>query len=225
MSLLLHAITPADAAEDMPPAGLRGQPLVRLEQEALAAWATRFVDPPAQLSRADLLAHHDLIVLLHERLDSVIPARFPTWLAEGEAPRALLSSKRGDLLSVLDRVRGKTEIALTALWVAADDEAQEPEAATPGTRYLLSRQRALAGSDRRRARAQQVAEQLEHLAGSELVAVQRQVCPSTTVALSEALLVPRASASAVKARLSRVEPDVRILVTGPWPPYSFVDIK
>jgi len=39
-----------------------------------------------------------------------------------------------------------------------------------------------------------------------------------------ALLVPRVRAAEVRARLARVEPDVRILLNGPWPPYSFVAI-
>jgi hypothetical protein len=128
-------------------------------------------------------------------------------------------------MTIVEKIHGKSEIAVTAVWIAADEDAQQPEAATPGKRYLLGRQRAFAGSDRRRARGRQLADQLERLAGSELVEVQRQVCPSPGVALSAALLVPRASANAVKARLNRVEPDVRILVNGPWPPYSFVDIR
>jgi hypothetical protein len=230
VNLLLHAITAADAV-DAPPAGMRGQPLVRIEVEGIAAWASQFPDAPGQLTRADLMGHHELVTTLHERLNGAIPARLPTWLADGESLQRLLSDGRSDLAATLDRIHGKSEIALTAVWTAADEDlpepepGPEPEPATPGRRYLLGRQRALAGSDRKRRRSRELADQLEHLAGSELVEVRRQVCPSTTIALSAALLVPRASASRVKARLRRIEPDVRILVNGPWPPYSFVEIE
>jgi hypothetical protein len=44
------------------------------------------------------------------------------------------------------------------------------------------------------------------------------------VALSAALLVPRASAENVRKRIARTEQDVRILINGPWPPYTFADV-
>ena len=44
------------------------------------------------------------------------------------------------------------------------------------------------------------------------------------VALSSAVLVARASAEDVKNRLIRAEQDVRILVNGPWPPYTFATV-
>jgi len=68
VNLLLHAITPLDAAADTPLAGLREQPLVRVDEQGLAAWATEFRDAPDQLTRADLLSHHDLVARLDERL-------------------------------------------------------------------------------------------------------------------------------------------------------------
>jgi hypothetical protein len=38
------------------------------------------------------------------------------------------------------------------------------------------------------------------------------------------VLVPRASAENVTKRLTRSEQDVRILINGPWPPYTFADV-
>ena len=57
MNLLLHAITPLDAAADTPLAGLREQPLVRVDEQGLAAWATEFREAPDQLTRTDLLSY------------------------------------------------------------------------------------------------------------------------------------------------------------------------
>ena len=224
MNLLLHAITPLEAA-DTPLAGLRGQPLVRVEEQGFAAWATEFGDQPDQLTRADLLSHHDLVTRLDERHDASLPARFPTWVADVEGLRRIIRMRRAELATSLARVRGRAELSVTAIWLTEDDAPPDPEAATPGRRYLLDRQHAFAGSDRRRQRARELADELERLVGpDDLVEGQRQVCPSKTVAVSMALLVPRVRAREVKARLARVEPDVRILRNGPWPPYSFVTI-
>jgi hypothetical protein len=49
----------------------------------------------------------------------------------------------------------------------------------------------------------------------------RQICPSKDVAVTLALLVPRGNADSVKRSLPRAASDVRILVNGPWPPYTF----
>ncbi len=236
MSLLLHAITSPEAGITRP-AGLHGHPLVSAQQEGLVAWATKFPDKPEQLTRADLLAHHELVSRLDERLDSTLPARLPTWVSDLDALARLLVARRDALSASLERVRGRTELAVTALWMAAEEETPAPafrfaprgssEASTsgPGTRYLLQRRQVFAGSDRRRVLAQQLADDLERLAAPDLAEMQRQVCPSQDVALSAALLVPRPKASEVKARIRRVAQDVRILVNGPWPPYSFADVR
>jgi hypothetical protein len=225
VNLLLHAITRGEATR-APPAGVRGQRVLRVAEVDLAAWATQFRERPDGLTRADLLSHHEVVTLLHDQLDAAVPARFPTWVADGEALRRVMAGKHTQLSASLTRVRGRVELSLTAIWLTDDDEAAAaPEAATPGRRYLLQRRQAFAGSDRRRQRAGELADQLEHLVGPDLVEGQRQVCPSRTIALAMSLLVPRSRTPEVKARLGRVEPDVRILVNGPWPPYSFVDVR
>ena len=225
MSLLLHAIAPIEPAAPSP-AGLRGQAVIAVDEQGLTAWTTDFHEAPGQLTRDDLLAHHGLITQLHESLASVVPARFPTWVADADALRRLIGSRRGELSSALDTVRGRAELSVTAVWLTDDDAAavSMPEAATPGRRYLLERRQAFAGSDRRRQRAREVADQIERLVGADLVESQRRICPSTAVAASMALLVPRLRAVEIMARLPPVESGVRILVNGPWPPYSFVDI-
>jgi hypothetical protein len=189
----------------------------------MSAYATRFDAPTDTFGRADLLAHHDIISGLAAHMD-VLPARFPTWLADEDALRSELERRRADLVEALERVHGRVELAVTALWTAAPEDLPPPRAATPGRQYLLGRQQAFSGSDQRRVRARALADDTERLIGSDLVEIQHQVCPSATVALSSAVLVPRASAEKVKARLLRAEHDVRILINGPWPPYTFANV-
>jgi hypothetical protein len=79
----------------------------------------------------------------------------------------------------------------------------------------------IAGSERRRERATELADAIEKRVGADLVDSRRRVCPSPSVALSLALLVPRENAHELVARLLSLAQDVRILVNGPWPPYTF----
>ncbi len=222
MRLLLHAVATADGAEPSH-LGLRGQPLIVVRHAELSAYASRFDAPAENFGRADLLTHHDIISCLAAQVD-VLPARFPTWLADEEAMHAELDRRRDDLVGALERVRGRVELALTAIWTAAPGELPPPAAATPGRNYLLGRQQAFSGSDQRRVRARALADDTERLIGSDLVEIQHQICPSATVALSSAVLVPRASAENVKVRLVREVRDVRILINGPWPPYTFAAV-
>jgi hypothetical protein len=200
--------------------------LVVIRQADLAAYATSFEAPAEPFGRAELLDHHAIIVGIAGQAASILPARFPTWLADGETLRRELLRRQAEFVEALERVRGRAEIAVTAVWTAASaaGELAPVEAATPGRTYLLGRQQAFAGDDARRARGRALADQIEALVGSDLVEVRHQVCPSGQVAVSSAVLVPRESAEHVRARLTRAEQDVRILVNGPWPPYTFASV-
>src|SRR5712691_3400833 len=129
MRLLLHAVTAADGAEASP-MGLRGQPLIVVRHAELSAYASRFDAPAENFGRADLLTHHDIISCLAAQVD-VLPARFPTWLADEDAVRRELDRRRDDLIRALERVRGRVELAVTAVWTEAPDELPPPAAATP----------------------------------------------------------------------------------------------
>jgi hypothetical protein len=223
VTLLLHAISTAEAPADLP-SGLRARPLVRVEETGLAGWATEFAESDhknLRFGQSDLLEHHQIISRLHAQLDACLPARFSTWLADEDALRADIRRRQSELISVLDQVRGQCELAVTVLWTTPVQHSPSTQAATSGTQYLLDRQAVLAGSDQRRERARELADAIERLAGADLKAVRREVCPSTAVALSAALLAPRARATDLMARLPRMLDGVRILVNGPWPPYTF----
>jgi hypothetical protein len=187
----------------------------------LSAWATVLAADAPHFTREDVMEDHRLVNGVFERVSACLPARFPT-LVEEEALRRQLAARAEELEGRLEAVRGACELAVTAVWTAREEASAEVRADTPGRRYLLRRQAAMAGSERRRARASELADALEHLLGSELRLAQRRVCPSADVALSLALLVDRTAASDVRERLSLYSAqDVRILVHGPWPPYSF----
>lgn len=222
MRLLLHALTSGEVLPGDTPGGLRGQTLFGMLQGEVAGWATCLAEADPKFGRTELLEHHAIISQLHAQLDACLPVRFPTWYADEAALRAELCRQQADLRARLDAVRGTCEVAITVLWNGPAEPVPPTEAMTPGTRYLQQRQQARVGTDSRRARARELAAEIESLAGPDLVAATAQVCPSATVAVSSALLAPRDSAKALIARLPRARDGVRILVNGPWPPYSFV---
>src|SRR5260370_16300885 len=86
MRLLLHAVTTTEPAA-LPPVGLRGQPLIVVRHAEMSAYASCFDAPVEHFGRADLLAHHAIVSGLSAQID-VLPARFPTWLADEDPLRA-----------------------------------------------------------------------------------------------------------------------------------------
>ena len=200
MPLLLHAVVPA---EDM---ALR-QPLLGTVAGPLLGIATA--------EDTDMLEHHRVVQELHEHFSACLPARFPTYVEDAETLRTLLTDREEALCAALERVRGRSELAVTAMWTRVPTVAD----GGPGRRYLLQRQW-------QQRVAREVADELERVARPEAQSVQRALNPRPGTAVSLAVLVPRESTAVVVKRLSGLEPQdgVRILVSGPWPPYSFTGL-
>jgi hypothetical protein len=140
-----------------------------------------------------------------------VPARFGTRFADVAALQTALTERLERLCAAIERVRGRSELAVTALWIAAPAIAD----GGPGTRYLRDRQA-------REQIARHVADEVERAAAA--VETRRALNPRPDVAASMALLVERANEATVAQRVNDLDPadGVRILVSGPWAPYSFV---
>ena len=215
MALLLRAIT-------LPPtevvAGV--ERLVRVDTAGLTAWATELPNSEPRFGHTDLLEHHRVVTDIFNRVEACLPARFPSWF---DQERVL--SRHAQLAAGLERVKGCCELAVTGVWLGGDDVPETVEGVASGRAYLARRQRAYASSDRRVARANQLAGEIGQRLGDAVVEARRKVCPSPTIALSLALLVKRTSLDVeeVRATVGCTADDVRILVNGPWPPYTFAD--
>jgi Gas vesicle synthesis protein GvpL/GvpF len=218
MALLLRAITPSTERRVIE--GMRA-----LDVGGLSAWVTELSTEGGQtFTKQDLLDDHRLVEAIFKKGEACLPVRFPTLFADEDSLRISMNQRKAELEKQLEHVRDRCEIALTAVWTSPDGwQTNVDEAMTPGRRYLLERQARYAGSELRRARARALADQIQQAAGVALVDERVNLCPSERVALSIALLVKRADAQQVLGRLPRHVADVRILVNGPWPPYSFVD--
>lgn len=230
---LVHAIA---AATTEPPAdleGLGGRKLVSISDGGLRAYATELSDTEAAaLGRDALLAHHELVGRLHDMLDGVLPTRFPTLIDEA-GMRAHFAAHAFAYEAALARVQGRVELAVTARWSddalsaaadAASVENAETDASRPGAGYMRRRQRELRAAQAHRDRASAIADALERVLPAGAEVAQRRLTPSASIAVSVAYLVQRSGIEDVIAALARPRQDVRILINGPWPPYSFATV-
>jgi len=226
MTLIAHAIAPAPRGS-LDGEGLRGRPLSWSGAGDIGLWSTHW-DLADKLDRNDALEHHRLV----ERIcasQPCLPVRFGTAFPTEDAARASLASRSAELRAALDRVAGKSELAVTLLW--RESAGPGPEAslsAGPGRRFMDERRARYAARRDRKARAGDLAESLLAKLAIERALVWCETCTSEGVAVSLAVLVPSDQANRWKADLERLAggfDGVISVVNGPWPPYSFASIE
>ena len=231
MSLLAHAITSAPPAGPLG-VGLRGRPLAWAEADGVGLWSTDW-DPAEQLGRGDALEHHGLV----ERICAAqpcLPVRFGTAFASREAAAASLARRGEGLRAALERVAGRTELAVTLLWRERTGSGSGlleappdmPPGAGPGRRHLELERRREARLRQRRARARELADRLVAELAEEPRLVWHEICTAEGVAVSLAVLVPSDRALERRSELEGLVSsfdDVVVVVNGPWPPYSFAE--
>jgi hypothetical protein len=146
-----------------------------------------------EVSPNALWHHEEVVEALMEQRD-LLPVRYGTRLPDEAHVVAAVAERHDALLAALDRVRDATELSLR---VAAPPEAP----ATGGAAQRIH----------------------EHLAAQARMATQLDTHESADL-LRAAYLVDRDAGEAFTAAVAaeqRDNPDLRLLCTGPWPPYSF----
>jgi hypothetical protein len=188
-----------DRPELAPPHGLDG-----LREGALLAVFGRDSHAPDE---SGLWAHERVVErLMDDR--TVLPMRFGSTVADEPALRSFLAEREASLLRSLASVRGRVELGIRVVAESADT----PEIAS-GRDYLLSKMRDSAQADG-------VHEPLAALAADS----RRRPPRGDHEVLRGAYLVDRTVLPQFSAGVSRLQdahPEVEILCTGPWPPYTF----
>ena len=199
-------------------AGLREEPLRVVRVGDLLAAVGEMSERPA-VSEATLRAHDAVVRRLADAVDAILPVRFGSLLTESSLAD-LLRVRARELSEALALVAGREQMTLRVLGdtpateevadVAADD-------AGPGARYLAARR-----AEWRRAReAPELAPLRPGLA--QLVRAERVTRHDTPPLLASVYhLIDRGAAAAYGAVVERAEAGtVRVVATGPWPPYAF----
>jgi hypothetical protein len=193
----LYAITDDPTPPDPPLQAVRSNGLT-----ALYAPAERH-----EVTSETLWRHEEVVeALMAER--NLLPVRFGTLVPDPGAAARALAERSAELSAALDRVRGAVELA-----VRVDTRRPEPDearSAATGRAYMSAKAR-------RRARANLVHEPLALLSRESV----KQRGPEL---LRAAYLVDRGAVDAfvnLVRRLQDSHPELELLCTGPWPPYSF----
>jgi hypothetical protein len=205
--------------------GARAEPLLEIGFEGFCALAG---EAPPALSVDALRAHEAAVRRIAEACAACLPARFGAAAADEEALRRELAPRAAELLEALQLVEGREQMTLRVhgrgpapladappfgLRPSPAKPAPPASAGGPGTRYL---------EDRRRARHPPELDPLRTALASLTRAerVERHSEPGLLASVYH--LIDRGSAQAYLRAVdaTRLE-GFRILVSGPWPAWSF----
>jgi hypothetical protein len=203
-------------------AGLRDEPLRALRVGDLVAAVGEMSERPA-VSEATLRAHDVVVRRLADAVDAILPVRFGSLLSETTLTDVLRRRAR-ELGEALALVAGREQMTLRVLGEVSPPETVAPQTSAdaagglgPGARYLAARH----AEWRRGREAPELAAVRPALAS--LVRVERVVRHDAPPLLASVYhLIDRGQGAAYQTLIERATlAPIRLVATGPWPPYAF----
>jgi hypothetical protein len=199
----------------------------------LGAVVGRATDSIASMTLTSVL-HHEAVVEAVRGRGPALPVRFGTVFRDEMSLASALAERYQAITADLDRLGDKVEVGLTALWAvptSGEERApwvrEESAAASQnaGARYLQARAAELRRDEALRERARTVAGTLNQVLGVRALEQRQSLAPTPGIAVRASYLLDPDDVGEFRAafdamRLDRR--DLRLVLTGPWPPYSFV---
>ncbi|HEU5368524.1 MAG TPA: GvpL/GvpF family gas vesicle protein [Ktedonobacterales bacterium] len=232
----VYAIVQREARIPADLTGLGDAPLSIVPWQDLAAVASPIESATLPATPANVLRHEAVVEALCQA-GPVLPARFGTILADPAAVAQAIAEKYEVLRADLARVGDKVELGLTILWdtPAKPDEVQteqqmlatqtESSASGAGKRYLEAKLALHRREAAQQHQARAIIADLEQALRPYLLEQRCRVLSLPRLAVRAAYLVlPQHVQEVQRAvdELRQKQPELRWLLSGPWPPYTFV---
>ena len=223
----------------------RGTPLPRAgscsvaNELAIVPWrelaaVTRRIGGSNTTFTMDAVLQHEVVVEAVRQRGPALPVRFGTLFRDAPSVASALAERYDVLEADLRRVGNKVEMSLTAIWRAGslgdaphDGSVGQAERAeqSAGARYLRARAAELRREEGLKERARTVGEELDRVLGGHSLERRVSLLPKAGVAIRAAYLLAPGGVGAFRAAFESIRgtsSEIRVLLTGPWPPYSFV---
>jgi hypothetical protein len=169
----------------------------------------------------------------------MLPVRFGTVLPDADAVVGVLAKHSTILEAEMARLGDKVELGLTVLWsqsLEGDEESGGGDNDTPaagqvtqaqgaGARYLQARLAEHRREARAQMRARALARDLDTLLSPYVLEHRLAILSTPRLPVRASYLLDPARVQGFQETfegLRRMHPDLRFLLSGPWPPYSFV---
>ncbi len=223
MGLHLYAITRSAS----PPSNIRGiddSTVQQVEYDGLVLIVSEHDAAPA--ASMDAVRAHNAVVVSAMTPDvTPVPVRFGQYFSDAAAAVASVSTSHEKWCGLLDRFAGAVEYGVRIFDPATPPVEDRPPAAASagtGTAYLEAIARRRRGPE---ATIAKVGEVLERDIGGLVREQRSEPLRTEHGVLSVAHLLHASNTEPYRAAMERVRaqlPHLRLLSSGPWPPYSFV---
>lgn len=237
----VYAILHGEATLPQPLTGHGDAPVTLVPSGAIAAAVSPFMAASAEPSPTQLVRHEATVEAIRRNAPA-LPVRFGTLFPDVVSVARSLEARASILQADLARVGDKQEMGLSLLWATIEPgkTTSQPHAAGdgsvaalpeslrassgPGAQYLASRFAHYASESRSTEAARRLAQRVDTILRPYVLESRYTLRPAPRLALRSAhLLQPDGEAAfrGVCEELHAGAPDLHVLVTGPWPPYSF----
>ena len=222
MGLLAHCVVPRPNAASEVPDRIAGRTVRLIEVGDLALVVSETDGAPATDPDA-VMAFEAVVEWFLRRYRSVIPIRLGRVLTDEEAAARIVRERAPEYRRLVHELEDTVEVGIRVL-PERDLERQDATSsgiAQSGAAWLEQRRQHYGRLERAVAHLDGVGMQLKAELADAFLRSREEARPGM---LSLYFLVPRPRAESFLERASRVKlPGVKVLVSGPWPPYNFVD--
>ena len=209
--------------------GVTGEPLRAVSVDGIAAIVGEIRRRPAASNR-NLRQYATVVESIAARVSAILPARFGTIFDDAAELMLVLRSRRAWIRERLSAVRGRVQMTIRVQGsdpsdrllrgrtpVTSNRGVRPRNKATQGTRYLQQRLAVL--------RTAREVPQLTPIRPSIRRLVKEERVERRGGVITVHHLIPRAMAERYRAAVDRAagRSDIRLAVSGPFPPYAFAD--
>jgi hypothetical protein len=236
MSYLLYCVFRSPVQQGLEiPLGVEGRPVSVVSRNGLSAGLSELTESGLVPDTAGILAYEKVVEAFFRHL-TVIPMRYGCQFEDVCEAGDLLETHRDEYGALLDQLEGLGEMSIHVLIGNCGGGTESnagllpseclPPACDSGAAYLAAKRQRYLGLDREALDQRLLVDELCGVLTG--LFVRRKVeFPNTNRSrlLSLFFLVPRASIEAFRQAARDLHPrePVKLLLSGPWPPYNFVD--
>ncbi len=236
MSYLLYCIFRGPLPADLgTPAGVGGQRVSTVDHGGLGAVLSELAEADSPLDTSELLAYERVVECFHRQL-TVIPLRYGGRVECPGDAIVLLRENHRAYCTLLHELEGLGEMGIRALLDTSGAATERspgpviprsfPLSCASGAAYLAAKRQSFLGLDRAALDQRRLAEELCGCLADFFVRRKVEYPESSgTHLLSLYFLVHRDSVGSFRRAACHLRPQasVKLLLSGPWPPYNFVD--
>ena len=236
MSYLLYCIFRGPLPADLETThGVGGQRVFTVNYEGLGAVLSELAEPDSPRDTSELLVYETVVESFYRHL-TVIPMRYGCRVESPWEAVGLLRKNHDAYGALLHELEGLGEMGVHVLLDTSGDGRESnarpvrarslPLDWDTGAAYLAAKRQRYLGLDRAGLQQRQLVEELcDSLCGSFVRHKVELPSSSRGRLLSLYFLVPRDSVESFRraARHHHANESVKLLLSGPWPPYNFVD--